>query len=1283
MELIDALIKAKIITEKQVDDIGILAINNNSNRSYQSATSRFLIMYNQVSLCTVKKLPNNQLYNLQYILIMQKTLQTADLLRAPQILEVVEYKDYIYIIEEFIEGTSLDQLYANHVIQKKELVTILHNVFTEALNVKAGEFYLNQKEEIKGLIAEIDYLSWTVEAKQTFSNYLAEHFELVADSPSLVSGDLWLKNILISFDMKPYLVDYDLSHVTQFKWIEIIRVVHYAYHSGLDLELKDFASLLPKHAEQDVLYMIFFLYEINLQSRILDKGSFEIVKKNLQLELKEVFQKKFPNFFVEENKDAILEEEYQNFVQIYWQSLNDKTFSEENSLKSELVFDVFKVYKFEIPAKKIINLRIDPINSSGMVEIKNFIMQNTKKEILYTWSNKDVSVIGTGQGIWDKNLLRIFSFEEDPQLLMSIPSFSNENEMLFIKIEMKITKDTSYILNQLNQMNIIENELNDLKDQFSSAENELNITKSELNITRNELNSFQKVLTEKESSFEIIKTELAMIKNSRSWKTTEGLRKIGRKLKKIKYAYKRGLKKLAGQRSIDLQPIHEIIPTNYGWQSIGKDPQFLLNLPVHKKILEVSYISSAEYDVPLELYYDLGNGMTEKQIIIIGTISKGTEVFKRSRIRIPSGIHSFRLDPGNKEQMFTLHNIMYRPITQLELVLKPVYKFFRNHGLRPSTIKIFISKSIKILKKDGLKGIQAKGEYVHLGVSESNYQEFLKITEKTAEDWQQMKDQLQTLIYKPLISILVPVYNVEEKWLRACIDSVRQQVYSNWELCLVDDCSTKPHIRPILEEYIALDNRIKIKFREVNGHISNTSNDAIQMATGEFIALLDHDDELSKDALIENILLLNRLPEADIIYSDEDKISIEGERHSPFFKPDWSPDSLLSQMYTSHLTLYRKSLVQDVGGFRVGFEGSQDYDLMLRASEKTNAIYHIPKVLYHWRAIPESTAMINSSKNYTHMAGIKALEETIIRRNFNAYVEGAGDIPNLYRVHHKPTGNPKVSIIIPSKNMTQVLDTCLNSIIEKTTYTNYEIIIIDNGSDDVTTQQLYDRWSIREPERFKVFQYDIPFNYSKLNNFGCTKAEGELLLFLNNDIEVITPEWLEEMVGQAIRSRVGAVGAKLLYPDYTIQHAGVILGIGGVAGHSHKNFQSSEYGYFSRLKMVSNYSAVTAACLMVRKEICEEVEGFAEDLQVAFNDVDFCLKVREKGYWNVWLPQVQLIHYESKSRGYEDTPEKQKRFNSEIIRMQEKWPDELREDPFYNPNLSKEREDFSLGSAYK
>ncbi|MHB1167306.1 MAG: glycosyltransferase family 2 protein, partial [Carboxydocellales bacterium] len=353
---------------------------------------------------------------------------------------------------------------------------------------------------------------------------------------------------------------------------------------------------------------------------------------------------------------------------------------------------------------------------------------------------------------------------------------------------------------------------------------------------------------------------------------------------------------------------------------------------------------------------------------------------------------------------------------------------------------------------------------------------------------------------------------------------------------------------------------------------------------------------------------------------------------------------------------------------------------VLRFTETTKNIYHIPKILYHWRTIPQSTASNSDSKGYAHLAGLRALQEALLRRGESGWVENASNSPNRYRVHYHLEGNPLISILIPTRNMAHLLRPCLESIYSKSIYLNYEVIVIDNGSDEQDTLNLFTEYASKEPNRFRVEKLDIPFDFSKLNNTAVRNAKGKLILLLNNDIEVITPNWLEQMASFAMRPTIGAVGAMLLYPDETIQHAGVVMGIGGVAGHSHKYFNKDEQGYFDRLILVSNYAAVTGACLMVKKELYEKIGGLDENMQVAFNDVDFCLKLLKKDLYNVVLPTALLYHHESKSRGYEDTPDKKKRFQGEVHRMQECWGDIIANDPFYNPNLTREREDFSLRS---
>ena len=562
--------------------------------------------------------------------------------------------------------------------------------------------------------------------------------------------------------------------------------------------------------------------------------------------------------------------------------------------------------------------------------------------------------------------------------------------------------------------------------------------------------------------------------------------------------------------------------------------------------------------------------------------------------------------------------------------------------------------------------------------SDVNYQKWLNKNYPTPEILKEKAQKIEKLSYKPLISLIMPVYNTPERFLRKAIESLLSQIYSKWELCIADDASSDSQIRNVLEEYSAKDSRIKVVFRAENGHISQCSNTALEIATGEFIALFDHDDLLTPDALYEIASLLNQHPEADMIYSDEDKIDERGKLRDPFFKPDWCPDSFLSRMYTCHLGVYRSEIINEIGGFREGYEGSQDYDLVLRFTEKTNKIFHIPKILYHWRIHSQSAASNPDVKPYAAIAAEKALADAMKRRGEEAQVTQAGSLVGHYIIRYKISEYKLVSIIIPTRDLGDTLDKCLTSIFEKTVYPNYEVILIDNGSKEQKTAEVFAKWQQKEPERFKCYQFDVPFNYSKINNFGVDKAQGDYLLFLNNDTEVVTSDWIDAMVEQAQRNSIGAIGALLLYPDNTIQHAGVVMGIGGVANHSHKHFSINSPGYFGQIMTVNNYSAVTAACLMCRREVFETVGGFEEKLKVAFNDVDFCLKIAQKGYRNIYLPQVMLYHYESKSRGYEDTPEKLIRFNKEVEYMQNKWKEFIENDPCYNPNLSKKIEDFSI-----
>ena len=512
--------------------------------------------------------------------------------------------------------------------------------------------------------------------------------------------------------------------------------------------------------------------------------------------------------------------------------------------------------------------------------------------------------------------------------------------------------------------------------------------------------------------------------------------------------------------------------------------------------------------------------------------------------------------------------------------------------------------------------------------------------------------------YQPVISILTPTFNTDPAILRSCIQSVQAQVYPNWELCICDDGSSSDATRQVIAEYARQDSRLKAQFLAGNQGIAQATNAALWMALGEFIALLDHDDELSPDALYENVLLLQEKPEADVIYSDEDKLDVEGQYCEPFFKPDWSPELLLSYMYTCHFSLYRRELVNQIGGFRPGFEGAQDYDLMLRVAERSDRIFHIPKVLYHWRKSAASTAGDPVARSCSTGAGLRALREHIERVGLDAEVT-ATDRPNNYRVRPSIRGNPLVSIIIPHKGHAAMLDKCIQSIQARTAYRNYEVIIVDNGGFSAETLKSLSAL----PHRIVAFHE--AFNFSRMNNLAARECEGDYLLLLNNDTEVIAPAWLTAMLGYAQLPGIGAVGAKLYYPHDSIQHAGVVLGMRGIAGHWLYRFPRDSRGYFNSLHTVRNFSAVTAACVLICRDVFESVGGFDEELAVSYNDVDLCLRIRQAGYRIVWVPEAELYHCEFATRTQVLDPK-------EVEYMQKKWGDILLNDPYYNPNLTLE-----------
>jgi GT2 family glycosyltransferase len=586
-----------------------------------------------------------------------------------------------------------------------------------------------------------------------------------------------------------------------------------------------------------------------------------------------------------------------------------------------------------------------------------------------------------------------------------------------------------------------------------------------------------------------------------------------------------------------------------------------------------------------------------------------------------------------------------------------------------------IYRTLRYIFKHGFKGI--KTMMISAIEDESSvtlndvYPAWFKQHQVTEEELE--KERQVNFSYAPKISVLVPTYNTPIDLLEEMVDSVRFQSYSNWELCIADGSISNQAVRDRLAAYAKEDERIKVKYLDKNYGISGNTNAALELATGDLIGLLDHDDTLELDLFYEVVKAFQE-EEVDIVYTDEDKIMApKWINTDPNFKPDFSIDLFRSHNYITHFFACKKRIIDEVGGFRSEFDGSQDYDLMFRCIEKSRKIVHVPKILYHWRMIEGSTAADPKSKLYCFEAGRAAVQAHLDRIGVKGHVEIIKGLWGMYHTVYDVIGSPLISIIIPNKDLTKDLDKCIRSIQTKSTYRNFEFIIVENNSTEKETFEYYDKIQ-KEFDNVKVVKWEKGFNYSAINNYGAQFANGEYLLLLNNDTELITPTALEEMLGICMRDEVGIVGAKLLYADNTVQHAGVVIGFGaefgGYAGHVFNGIGRKDLGYMVRPRINCNYSAVTAACLMTKRSIFDEVEGLREEFVVACNDVDYCLKVREKGYLVVYNAFAEWHHYESKSRGYEDTPEKKERFLNEVHKFQKIWPDILKNgDPYYNKNF--------------
>lgn len=574
---------------------------------------------------------------------------------------------------------------------------------------------------------------------------------------------------------------------------------------------------------------------------------------------------------------------------------------------------------------------------------------------------------------------------------------------------------------------------------------------------------------------------------------------------------------------------------------------------------------------------------------------------------------------------------------------KTVYSF-RSEGFRKMMLRIFnyIFYRESVLNKNISEG--------------DRYEKYIEKNEKF--DVTKIKKEIKNFKYQPKISVITPVYNVDARWLDLCIQSVVNQLYENWELCLHDDASMKKETLDCLKKWENTDPRIKISYGKKNQHISGASNEALRLATGEFIALLDNDDELAINALFEIVCALNHNRQIDILYSDEDKIKEDGkERMCPFFKPDWSPELFRGVMYVGHFLVVRKSLAFEVGLLNDKFNKIQDYEFMLRLSEKTRKIMHIPKVLYHWRIIPGSIAFDSQAKGDVDILQEKAVNEHLKRINLRGLAKNEGT-PHRLRIYPLEENDyPLVSIIIPTKDNGEVLEKCLKSLFEKTDYQNYEVILIDNNTTEEKALEVMKKYKVT------IIKYNRKFNFSEVNNVGAKESRGGYLILLNNDTEIIDKDWIKKMLYYAKQKDVGAVGPMLIYPDNKVQHAGVVLGFRGTADHIMRGFPDNIDGYFGSLYCAREVSAVTAACMMIKKSVFKEIGGFNQHYQMIYQDVDLCLKIRSKNYRIIYTPSVKLIHYESKSRGSD--------YNYlDRLLLLDLWEDEIKKgDPYYNINF--------------
>ena len=713
---------------------------------------------------------------------------------------------------------------------------------------------------------------------------------------------------------------------------------------------------------------------------------------------------------------------------------------------------------------------------------------------------------------------------------------------------------------------------------------------------------------------------------------------------------------------IDVVRIRENSITINGWV-LGKNPESKAEFSVEdgdRKPVEFQYVSTRRDDVSQIYFKKIYN--RDFGFDIRFPYERGKDYYliircegRRTRIKY------------NEELIEKRASVAYKRMQKIRDLMNM------------ETVKV----AVDFWKENGLKALVIKSRHKLQGLdNDYDYGEWYELTKPSEEELERQRKE--RFDYEPKLSVVIPVYRTPERYLQEMLESIRSQTYKNWEVCVADGSPRGESRERVLKRFADQDTRFKYVILGENKGISGNTNAAMEMAQGDFIVLADHDDTLTPDALYWCVKAMNEDPLYDVIYSDEDKLDMDGKAlFDPHFKPDFNPDLLTSVNYICHLFVVNRNLAEAVGGFRQEFDGAQDYDFIFRCTEQARKIYHIPKVLYHWRCHMNSTASNPDSKMYAFEAGARAIKAHFERVGIAVDSVEKGVDFGIYHTRFHLKEEPLVSVIIPNKDHKADLDLCLTSLLDKGSYKNLEVIVVENNSTEEETFRYYEEIQKARPN-VQVVTWEKGFNFSAINNFGVTFAKGEYLLFLNNDTEVIEPEVIRELLGYGMREDVGVVGARLLYQDDTIQHAGVVIGFGGIAGHTFIGLHQAENSYFHRAMCAQDYSAVTAACMLSKKSLFQQVGGFREELAVAFNDIDYCLKIRALGKKVVYNPYALLYHYESKSRGLEDTPEKVERFNREVARFIGYWPEiVIGGDPYYNPNLTLRKSNFALRDLLK